>query len=315
MNKRIVIAGGSGFLGQRLEHYFAGHGWDVIILTRTAERENNRIQWDGRTLGNWAAELEGAAAIVNLSGRTVDCRYNARNRTEIMQSRVESTRVIAEAIAHCAKPPRVWLNASTATLYKHTRGPAWDENGETGATAEANDEFSIEVGRAWETEFLKSPLVGTRKITLRTAMVLGLGKNSVFPVLRKLVRCGLGGKQGTGQQFVSWVHEEDFCRAVEWLIERDEAAGVFNLCAPNPLTNTEMMRAFRQLLRVHFGVPAPKWVLEIGAIFLRTETELVLKSRRVIPGKLLMMGFQFRFARFQQAIFNLNTTLQTRFVP
>jgi uncharacterized protein (TIGR01777 family) len=236
----------------------------------------------------------------------VDCRYTARNRREILQSRVESTRAIAGAIGRCKMPPAVWLNASTATIYKHTFGPAWDEAGEVAATREAKDEFSIEVARAWEEELNGAQTPDTRKIALRMAMVLGSSKNSVFPVLRRLVRCGLGGKFGTGRQHVSWIHEFDLCRAVQWLLDRNDLAGIFNICAPNPLTNAEMMRIMRDVLGVPIGLPATSWMLEIGAFFLRTETELIIKSRRVIPRKLLKSGFEFRFPTFREAAADLN---------
>jgi len=211
---------------------------------------------------------------------------------------------LGEAIASCKQPPRVWLNSSSATIYKHTFDKAMDETGETGATPEAHDEFSIEVIRKWECALDEAQTPVTRKVALRITMVFG--KNGgVFPVLRRLTRFGLGGKMGSGRQFVSWIHVEDFLRAVEWLVAKDDLSGAINFAAPNPLPNSDMMRLMRETGGVPFGLPATEWMLEIGAIFLRTETELILKSRRVVPGKLLASGFQFQFPNLCGALENL----------
>lgn len=306
--RRLVLAGGSGFLGQALAAWFLRRGWDVAILTRTPKERGERIRevaWDGATVGNWAAELDGADGVINLAGRTVNCRYHARNRELIMNSRLASTRVLGEAIARCAHPPRVWLNSSTATIYRHTFGPAWDEAGEIGATPEAKDAFSVQVATEWERVFNEAVTPRTRKIALRSAMVLGHGANSVFPVLRRLVRFGLGGRMGSGRQFVSWIHETDSCRAIEFLIERDDVSGPVNLAAPNPMSNTEMMRTLREVCGVPFGLPAAEWMLEVGAMLLRTETELIIKSRRVVPGRLLAAGFEFQFPELRTAFQDL----------
>ena len=267
--------------------------------------------WSGETLADWTKELEGAKAVINLAGRSVDCRYHDRNRRLIMDSRVNSTRVLGEAIAKCQQPPRVWLNSSTATIYKHTFGPAWDESGEIGATPEAKDVFSMEVAQAWERAFGAANTPRTRKVALRSAMVLGFGGNSVFPVLRRLVRLGLGGPMGSGRQFVSWIHQGDFCRAITWLLEQEDIAGPVNLAAPNPLTNAEMMQILRTVCGAPLGIglPATEWMLEAGAFFLRTETELIIKSRRVLPGKLLRSGFQFQFQTVRDAASDLESRM------
>jgi uncharacterized protein (TIGR01777 family) len=247
MNK-IVIAGGSGFLGRALAAHFQKAGYAIVILTRspkTAANGTREVEWDACTVGNWAKELDGATAVINLTGRSVNCRYTERNQRLIMDSRLDSTRAIGEAIAKCKIPPPVWLNASTATIYKHTFGPAWDESGQIGSTPEAKDKFSIEVATAWERAFNEAQTPRTRKVSMRAAMVLGHGGNSVFPVLRRLTRFGLSGRIGNGRQFVSWIHEKDFCRAVEWLIAHDELSGPVNIAAPNPVTNAEMMKLFR----------------------------------------------------------------------
>lgn len=309
--KKMILAGGSGLLGGALTRHFERR-FEVVILTRAPKGRRGAAReaaWDARTVGPWATELEGAEVIINLTGRTVDCRYNARNRAEIMQSRVESTRVIGEAIARCEEAPRIWLNASTATIYKHNFGQPWDECGEIGSTPEAKDHFSVEVAKAWEEELNGARTAATRKIALRTAMVLGAGRNSVFPVLRRLVRLGLGGKMGSGRQYVSWIHEADFCRAIEWLIDHGDLSGVFNICAPHPLSNAEMMRTLREMIGAPFGLPGTEWMLELGAFFLGTETELILKSRRVVPARLLASGFSFRFPSFGEAVKDLHLHL------
>ncbi len=296
--KRIVIAGGSGFLGRALASHFHKRGCAITILTRfpeSADPAARGIGWDASTIGDWVSELEGAAAVINLAGRSVNCRYNKQNRELILESRILSTRILGKAIARCKSPPAVWLNASTATIYKHTFGPGWDESGRIESTPEARDEFSIEVAIAWERAFNEAQTPSTRKIAMRTAMVLGRDKNSVFPMLRRLTQLGLGGKMGHGRQFVSWIHEQDFCRSVEWLIANERFSGVVNIAAPNPVSNAEMMKIFRETFRIPIGLPAAKWMLEIGAFVLRTETELIIKSRRVFPLRLVESGFTFCF--------------------
>jgi hypothetical protein len=308
--KRIILAGGSGFLGQALAEHFLKNKWEVVILTRSPRERADvarEVQWDGCQVGSWQRELEGAAAVINLTGKSVNCRYTARNRKEILESRVLSTRVIGEAIGRCANPPPVWLNAGTATVYKHTFGPAWDETGEMDPVAEAKDAFSVEVAKAWEAALDAAQTPRTRKVAMRMAMVFGRGRNSVFPVLRRLARFGLGGKMGSGKQFVSWIHVADYCRVVEWLLRHDELAGPVNVTAPGPVPNAEMMRILRKACGVPFGLPATEWMLEVGAFFLRTETELLIKSRRVIPGRLLKSGFGFQFPTIEGAFGDLIT--------
>lgn len=306
--RRIILAGGSGFLGQVLREHFLKKGCEVVVLTRSPcqiDGNSRECFWDGRTIGEWTCELDGADVLINLAGRSVDCRYTTRNRRLMMDSRVDSTRVLGEAVARCANPPKVWLNSSTATIYKHTFGPAWDESGETGATPEARDAFSVEIAKAWEQAFDAAQTPRTRKVALRMAMVFGHGRNSVFPVLCRLARCGLGGRMGSGRQYVSWIHQADLCRALDWILEHGEIAGPVNLAAPNPVTNREMMATVRELCGVPLGLPAAEWMLEAGAFFLRTETELILKSRRVMPGRLLASGFQFRFTQMRDAMAGL----------
>jgi uncharacterized protein (TIGR01777 family) len=307
-HERIILAGGSGFLGKLLSEYFSQKGCEIIVLTRHPKQRKDavkEIHWDGQMLGAWAEELNGAKAVINLTGKSVNCRYNENNRRAILDSRVNSTRVLGEAIARCAQPPAVWLNSSTATIYKHSLDHATDERGEIGATAEAKDVFSVHVAQEWERTFESAKTPATRKIALRTTMVLGTQANTVLYVLRRLVRTGLGGRMGSGNQYVSWIHEADFCRAIEWLIAQENFSGAVNLASPNPVLNCELMATLRRACGRGFGLPATGWMLEIGAFFMRTETELIIKSRRVVPARLRASGFEFRFPRLEEALSDL----------
>lgn len=311
---KLVLAGGSGFLGQALSRWFANLGWDVAILSRRAGKVDGpgrAIAWDGRTVDSWRRELDGAVGVINLSGRSVDCRYNARNRRAIFDSRIDSTRAIGQAIAACQKPPQAWLNLSTATIYKHSFDRAMDEaTGVVASTPEAKDAFSIEVAQAWEQALAESAVPATtRKLALRTAMVLGTQPGTVYRVLRRLARFGLGGAMAGGRQYVSWIHGTDFCRAVEWLLEQENIDGVVNVAAPHPVTNRELMRLVREACGARLGLPAAHWMLEIGAVLLRTETELIIKSRRVVPGRLLAAGFEFHFPDVRDALAELEARL------
>ncbi len=308
MKDKVILAGGSGYLGSVLAASLMGNGHEIVVLTRTPRQGSSRyreVGWDGATVGNWQAELEGARGLINLAGASVNCRYHARNRKRILDSRLAPTRALGEAIGRCVRPPAAWLNASTATIYRHTFDPGWDESGQIGATLEAKDAFSVMVAVEWERVFHEAPTPGVRKVALRSAMVLGHGQNSVLPQLTRLARFGLGGTLAGGRQYVSWIHEEDFCRAVEWLIGRDHLCGTVNLSAPNPVTNSEFMAAIRRVCRVPFGLSSSHWMLEIGAFLLRTETELLIKSRRVRPSRLLADGFVFRHPHLLSALEDL----------
>jgi uncharacterized protein len=306
MKERMVVSGGSGFIGRLLTSKLVADNYEVVVLSRSPRATSEairQVRWDGRTLGNWTEELDGVRALINLAGRSVNCRYNERNRREILESRIDSTRVLGEAIARCKHPPRVWLNASTATIYKHTFDRPMDEaTGVIAATPEAKDAFSIEVARAWEQTLNEAHTPATRKVALRTAMVFAPSEGGVFRVLRRLARYGLGGPVAGGNQFMSWIHEDDLCRAVEWLIERDDFGGPVNVASPNPIPHREMMRILRRECRVPFGLPATRWMLEVAAFIHRTEAELILKSRRVVPARLLAAGFRFRFPKMEDAV-------------
>ena len=298
---RLIIAGGNGFLGHQLAQYFRQRGYRVVVLGRGPSAGPDYVRWDGRTLGPWAAALEGAAALINLAGRTVDCRYTAANKHAIIASRTESTRVLGTAVAACAVPPRVWLNSSTATIYADTPG---DQPANTEAAGIVGEGFSVEVARAWEAAFAACPAPATRQVALRTAIVLGRA-GGAFPVMARLARRGLGSPQGHGRQWMSWLHVTDFCRAVEFLLTKPDAAGAFNLCAPQPVPNRTFMALLCQELRPWLRLPQPRWLLEIGAFVLRTETELILKSRKVYPQRLLELGFAFEFPTCEAAVRDL----------
>jgi uncharacterized protein len=311
---KIVIPGGSGQVGAILRRSLSGAGHEVVVLSRSPRRDE--VYWDGQMLGPWARELEGAGAVINLAGRSVNCRYNAENRRAIMQSRVTSTAVVGRAIAACADPPPVWLQASTATIYAHRYDAANDEHrGILGGDAsEVPDtwRFSIDVAYAWERELEAAVTPRTRKVAMRSAMVMSPDRGGVFDTLLGLVRRGLGGRSGDGRQYVSWIHHEDFARAVCWLIEHDDFAGAVNVAAPRPLPNAEFMRALRGAWGARVGLPATRSMLEVGAVVLRTETELVLKSRRVISARLLDAGFEFRYPAWPAAAEDLCDEWRTR---
>ena len=299
---KLIIPGGSGFLGLYLADYFSQQGWEVVILSRSAKASTDKnirfVQWDGKTLGDWAKELEGADAVVNMAGRTVNCRYTDTNKAEILNSRIDSTRILGEAIAKCQQAPRLWLNSSSATYYKDTRGdlPANDEyNGETG------QDFSMGVCQAWEKAFDEAVVPNSvRKIALRTSIVIGKGGGAMEPILN-LVRRFVGGAQGAGTQYISWVHLHDFARVIDFLIERDDISGVINCAAPNPEQNKDFMRKLRKACRVPFGLPMPVFLLRFGAILIQTEAELILKSRKVVSKRLAEAGFEFEYPTLEKA--------------
>jgi uncharacterized protein len=307
---KFVIPGGSGQVGTILARAFHRGGHDVVVLSRQPQRSPWRVvAWDGATLGKWQREIDGSDVVINLAGRSVNCRYTPANRDEIMQSRVLSTRVVGQAIAAAACRPRVWLQASTATIYAHRYDRPNDEcSGILGGhEPDAPDtwRFSIDVARAWEHTFEEAVVDGTRKVALRSAMTLSPDAGGVFDTLLGLVRHGLGGSAGDGRQFMSWVHYEDFIAAVRWLVDHDDIDGAVNIAAPNPLPNTEFMQVLREACGVRFGLPTKKWMLEIGAVFMRTETELILKSRRVVPARLVEHGFAFNYPDWRSAAYDL----------
>jgi uncharacterized protein len=313
---RIVIPGGSGQVGQMLARHLQQRGHHVTVLTRGPYAAQwQTVHWDGEHIGPWTETLEGADVCINLAGRSVNCRYTAENRATIYNSRINSTRLLGSVIAGLAEPPRVWLNASTATIYRHTMNrpgldwPMNESNGELGGNeliggrrrAPDTWNFSIGVAKDWETTFFAAPTPRTRKVAMRSAITFIPTPGNAFAILLNLVRFSLGGTQGSGRQFVSWIHEADFVRAVEFLIDHEEMDGVVNIASPNPLPNREFMEALRDAWGMPNGFPAPAPLIELAAFFLRTESELVLKSRRVVPGRLLDAGFEFEFPEWREA--------------
>lgn len=293
-------------MGNILARHFHAQGHAVTVLARKPYTAPWRVaHWDGATLGEWTHELENSDVVINLAGRNVNCRYTAEHRREIMESRVRSTRVLGEAISRMSAPPRVWLNSSTATIYRHVFDRAMDEaSGEIGGNerdAPHSWRFSIQVATAWEEAFFAANTPHTRKVALRSSVILSPDRGGIFDVLLRLVRFGLGGKSGSGKQFVSWIHDADFAAAIEFLIRHEEMSGIVNVASPNPLPNFDFMRELRKAWGAKMGLPATKWMLEFGAVFLRTETELVLKSRRVVPARLLANGFEFEFPEWPDA--------------
>lgn len=296
----VIIPGGAGYLGRILAQHFSTCSYRVVILSREPREGEGAIRfvrWDGETLGAWADDFEGATAVVNLAGRSVNCRYTAENRRQIYDSRLRSTQVIGEAIAHCARPPKVWINSSSATIYRHALDRPMDET-----TGEIGTGFSVDVCQRWEQALNQAKTPHTRTVALRSAMVFGPGKDGVMAAFRRIVRLGLGGKMGSGDQYVSWIHQADFVRSVQWVLEHEDLHGPVNAASPNPLPNAEFLRIFRKACHQPIGLPTPEWMLKIGAFFLRTETELLLKSRRVVPGKLLASGFAFQYPYWQEAL-------------
>jgi uncharacterized protein (TIGR01777 family) len=311
---KIVIAGGSGQVGTFLARHFHAAGHTVIVLSRGRQSAPWQTrQWDGCTLGSglgqWVADLEGSDVLINLAGRSVNCRYGKQNRQEILDSRVRSTLVLHQALAGLQKPPAVWLNASTATIYRHALDRAMDEaTGELGGDEPGAPDtwnFSIEVAKAWEQAFFSVDTPRTRQVALRSAMTFSPDRDGVFDVFLKLVRYGLGGTTMPGTQFVSWIHEVDFIRAIEFLISTPSLSGPVNLASPNPLPNREFLRILRAAWGRRIGLPTMPWMLEIGTFLMRTESELVLKSRRVVPGRLLDAGFEFTYPAWPQAAMEL----------
>ena len=306
MNPVIVIFGANGFLGRYLSRHFARNGKEVVAIARHREGwsgDGMFLEWDGKSLGPWALALEGAEAVINLAGRSVNCRYTEKNRREIVDSRVDATRVIGEAIAACKTPPKAWLNASTATWYRHAEDQAQND-----WLGERGEGFSCDVAQAWEDAFFHANApAATRKLALRIGMVLANEEATVYDVLRKLTTRGLGGPMGTGNQRISWIHMEDFLRAVDFAIGDPFLDGTINVTAPEFPTNREWMRIFREAVGMPIGLPAAKWMLKIGARLIRTETELVLKSRWAESVRLRDAGFRWRWARAVDAVADLDS--------
>ncbi len=278
-----------------------------MVLARGGDvRAGRAVVWDGSTLGDWATEIDGADVVINLAGRSVNCRYTEANLRAMLDSRVASTHVVGAAISSAGRPPKVWLQMSTATIYAHRFDAANTESSGLLGGHETNVPAywsrSVDIAKAWEAALDEAKTPRTRKVALRTAMVMSPDSGGIFDVMLKLVRRGLGGSAGDGRQFVSWIHGEDFARAVDFLVlAKDDIAGPVNLAAPGPLPYRDFIQDMRRAWGTRIGLPAAKWMLEIGAWAMRTDTELVLKSRRVVPERLLAGGFSFQFPEWPAA--------------
>ena len=293
MKKKIVIAGGTGFIGKHLKIRFEKNGYEVLIISRAA----GDIAWTD--LPGMISALENAEVVINLAGKSVDCRYNEKNKAEILRSRTETTRMLGEAIQQTKNPPSLWINSSTATIYRHAEDrPMTEDGGEIGKG------FSVDVATAWEKEFFSFSLERTRQVALRTAIVLGKDGGVIKPFLN-LVRFGLGGRQGNGRQMFSWIHIDDVFNIMLFVMEHKELSGVFNCSAPNPVSNETLMKTFRDKTHTRVGLPSPAWLLTFGAVLIKTETELILKSRWVIPEKLMKAGYAFKYPTLDVALENI----------
>lgn len=296
--KKIIIAGGSGTLGKVLGNYFSDEGYRVVILTRRAKQPIGNIsfmRWDGESLGNWASEVNDAEAVINLNGRTVNCRYTKKNKKDIIDTRVNSTSIIGKAIGQCTNPPKVWINASSAAIYGNTGDKITDENSPYGKG------FSTEVCIKWENALNTANIPHTRKIALRIGLVLTEDGGVLQPIFN-LAKYGLAGTIGNGKQYMSWLHEDDFIRVINLCLNDEKLTGAFNCTCPNPVTNAQFMKAVRKASGSKIGFPAPALFVKIGAFFMGTEPELVLKGRRVVSKVLEEKNFQFKFKDIDEAM-------------
>lgn len=296
--KKLIIAAGTGFLGQVLVNHFQDKADEIVVLTRgkSATKDTIRyINWDAKTLTGWEKELEGAEVLINLAGKSVDCRYTEANKHEILTSRIDSTVILNKAVLQSVNPPKHWLNSSTATIYRHSEDKQMDE-----ATGEIGSDFSMNVAKAWESVFFETETPGTIKTALRTSIVMGKGGGAYIP-LKRLAQCGMGGKQGSGRQFVSWIQEADFARAIAFVID-NQLEGKINIVSPQPVCNAQFMSQLRKSVGMPFGINTPKLLLILGAKLIGTEPELVLKSRNVIPKRLIDNGFEFKYGKLQDAL-------------
>jgi uncharacterized protein (TIGR01777 family) len=301
---KIILTAANGFIGETLVRYFRNRHVVIALVRKipvTRVKGVKYVLWDGKNPGAWTAELEGALAVINLAGRSVNCRYNGANQAEIYSSRLDSTAAIGEAIAQCTDKPQVWVNAASATIYQHSEHvPMTEKDGIIGSG------FSVDVCQRWEQKCADYSAENVRQVILRTAIVLGQ-HGGVMKPFNRLVRFGLGGKMADGRQMFSWIHEKDLCSAIDFLIEHEKCAGVYNLSAPNPVTNTAFMQALRKVCHIPFGIPSPRWLLKTGAWLIGTETELIFKSRYVVPERLTEAGFVFKFSKIEDCLQDLNT--------
>ncbi|WP_413375356.1 TIGR01777 family oxidoreductase [Alkalihalobacillus sp. 1P02AB] len=290
MRKKVILAGGTGFTGEYFKRRFEDLGYQVLIISRSEPH----ITWDDKE--KILQALEGSDLLVNLAGKSVNCRYHEANKQEILNSRTETTNLLGELVASCKQPPNLWINSSTATIYRHAEDRPMSE-----ADGEIGEGFSVNVATAWEEAFFSHQLETTRQVALRIAIVLGDSGGVMVPY-QNLAKFGLGGHQGSGKQMFSWIHIEDLFQMILYVKDNTHLSGVFNSSAPNPITNREFTAAVRKAYNRKIGLPAAKWMLEIGTFVLRTETELLLKSRWVIPERFEKEGFAFKYATIEEAL-------------
>ncbi len=292
---KIILVGASGYLGHALVSFLKKADHELAVISRHDPKNGARfIEWGGETMGAWAREFDGAAAVINLAGRSVNCRYNDENRRQILDSRVQTTTLVGRALADAGAPPRVWLNVASATIYRDARERAMDEE-----TGEIGSGFSVDVCQAWEQTLFAAP-VDCRRVAMRLAMVFGAPRGGVYDAFEILTKLGFGGPMAGGAQYISWIHLHDFCRAVAFLLQ-NELDGAVNIAAPQPLTNAQFLSTLRRALKIPYALPTARWQLEIGALAGQTETELLLKSRRVVPARLLDAGFTFDYPNWNEA--------------
>ena len=303
--KKIVLAGGNGYLGRVLAEYYRPLAEEIVILSRREKVQDGNIKtvlWDGKTEGAWKNSLNEADMLINLCGKNVNCRYTKKNQQEIIHSRVIPAKLLGKVIGEMQHPPGLWINVTSATIYRHAEDRPQDEE-----TGEIGTGFSVKVCQNWEEAFFGTNTPNTRKVALRMGIVLGR-TDSAFPRLLNLVRFGLGGKQGDGQQYVSWIHEQDAAKCTEWIMQHKDLQGIINCVAPQPVKNEALMASIRQVYGVPFGLPSPAWLLEIGAKLIGTETELILKSRWVLPKRLAASGYSFVFPNIDYAVKDILST-------
>jgi len=300
--KKVILAGGSGYIGKVLASFYSERANEVVVLTRgiSALKGNVRfVHWNGKDVSDWSKELEGADLLVNLTGKNVNCRYNQRNKNEILNSRINATAALGKAVSQLSVPPRVWIQSASATIYRHAEDRPMDER-----TGEIGDGFSVDVCKEWEKKFWEQEVPFTRKVLLRIGIVLGKS-DSALPRLLNLTRLGLGGRQGSGRQYMSWIHEADVASVIHWVYTHEKITGTFNCTSPQPLTNADFMKTMRDVCKVPVGIPMPGSLLKLGALMIGTETELILKSRWVLPTKLLEAGYVFQFPDLRSALLNI----------
>lgn len=301
MKPKLIIAAANGFIGKSLINSLSPH-YDLVGLVRKAQADTDQVRyvlWDGRTVGAWAKELEAAKAVINLAGRSISCRHNEQNKRDILQSRLESTQAIGDGIRACKIKPTVWLNCSSITIYQHSYTEPQDET-----ATQFSEGFTTEVCKAWEAAFHAYQEEAVRQITLRISVVLGKKEGALKPLV-PITKLGLGGRSGSGKQMFSWIHIQDFCSIIQFLIETESCRGVYNMCSPNPVTNDNLMKGLRKVLHQPIGIPQPEWAIRLGAKIIGTEAELVLESLYVLPYRLQQLHYPFAFPTLEHALQDL----------